>query len=54
LGIKKEKTNRATEKRVLKDSNSSQSPDTQTCFSVPKKKVKIKAPAIIPKPVPKK
>ena len=52
--MKKEKIKRVTEKKTLKDSNSSQFPETHTFFRVPMKKVKIKVPTIIPNPVPVK
>jgi hypothetical protein len=52
--MKKEKIKSATEKETLKDNRPPQSPDAQTSFTVPTKKVKIKVPTIIPRPVPKK
>jgi hypothetical protein len=54
LGIKKENTKRAIEKKTLKDISSAQLPDTQISFKVPIKNVNIKVPTMIPSPVPKK
>ncbi len=42
------------EKKTLEDNSSPQFPETQTSFSVPMKKVKIKVPTMMPRPVPKK
>jgi len=52
LGIKKEKINRAIEKKTLKEISSAQFPDVQTSFIVPMKNVKINVPTMIPRPVP--
>jgi hypothetical protein len=54
LGIKKEKINRATEKNTLKEIRSPQFPEAHTSFTVPIKKVKIKVPTMMPRPVPRK
>lgn len=54
FGMKREKTNRQTEKKTLRESNCPQSPPTQTSFNVPMKKVKTNVPTIMPKAVPKK
>ena len=54
LGMKNEKIKRAMEKKTLKEISRPQSPEAQTSFTVPMKKVKIKVPTMIPKPVPKK
>ena len=54
LGIKKEKMNNPIEKKTLKESNSFQFPEAQTSFRVPMKKVKMKVPTMMPRPVPKK
>jgi len=54
LGIKNEKTNSATEKSTLNEISLPQSPEAQTSFNVPMKKVKMKVPTMIPKPVPQK
>ena len=52
LGIKKEKINRAIEKKTLKEISSAQLPDAKTSFNVPMKNVKINVPTMIPRPVP--
>jgi hypothetical protein len=49
-----EKINNEIEKKTLKETSCPQSPETQTSFIVPIKKVKIKVPTIMPNPVPKK
>ena len=46
LGMKKEKTNRAMEKKTLTEISSAQFPETQTSLRVPMKKVKIKVPTM--------
>ena len=54
FGMKKEKINNPMEKKTLRERSSPQFPEIQTSFSVPMKKVKIKVPTIMPRPVPKK
>ena len=54
LGMKKEKTKRATEKNTLRESRPLQSPLAQTSLTVPTKKVKMKTPTMMPRAVPKK
>lgn len=54
LGIKREKTNKATEKMTLKEISWPHWPEDQICLMVPMKKVKMKVPTMIPNPVPKK
>lgn len=53
LGMKNEKTKRATEKITLKERRPPQFPLAQTSRTVPTKKVKMKVPTMIPRPVPK-
>ena len=54
LGMNNEKTNNPIEKNTLNEISSAQLPEAQISFSVPIKKVKIKVPTIIPRPVPEK
>ena len=54
LGIKNEKINSAIEKNTLRDMSSPQFPEDHTSFNVPIKKVKMKVPTIMPRPVPAK
>jgi hypothetical protein len=54
LGMKNEKIKSPIEKKTLKDISSPQFPEVHTFFNVPIKKVKIKVPTIMPRPVPKK
>lgn len=54
FGMKKEKIKRPMEKNTLKVTNSPQFPEAHTSFTVPMKKVKIKVPTMMPRPVPKK
>ncbi len=52
--MKSEKINYPMEKKTLKDNSSPPFPETQTSFSVPMKKVKIKVPTMMPRAVPRK
>ncbi len=54
LGMDNEKTKRATEKKTFEEKSSPQFPLAQTSLSVPMKKMKMKVPTMMPRPVPKK
>ena len=52
FGMKNEKTNSPTEKKILSDNSSPQFPDAHISFNVPIKKVNMNVPTMIPRPVP--
>jgi hypothetical protein len=58
LGMKNEKMNNPMTKKILKESNAPQLPESMASFMVtfrvPANNVKIKVPGMMPRPVPKK
>ncbi len=53
-GMKNENTNSATDRNTFHEISAPQLPEAQTSLRFPMKKVKMKVPTRIPRPVPKK